>query len=191
VLIMPSPGADPAAFRALIEEVVTLVERSPGRCSPVPADGPTMRWPPQGVELESHAAPGDARWRRAGVLARTFLYFLIMRCGIRIGSFVPKNYLREVVENSDFCKYDDGLRMILDCTSDLADQLDRRLAAAAGTAVYGLHRQEAAMMTCFTPSPTRSDHVHFIDGAQGGYAAAATALKAKIASVQTAPAPAA
>ena len=36
------------------------------------------------------------------------------------------------------------------------------------------------MMTCFTPSPTRSDHVHFIDGAQGGYAAAATALKAAL-----------
>ena len=37
------------------------------------------------------------------------------------------------------------------------------------------------MMTCFTPSPTRSDHVHFIDGAQGGYAAAAAALKAALA----------
>jgi hypothetical protein len=36
-------------------------------------------------------------------------------------------------------------------------------------------------MTCFTPSPTKSDHVHFIDGAQGGYAAAATALKAALA----------
>jgi hypothetical protein len=34
------------------------------------------------------------------------------------------------------------------------------------------------MMTCFTPSALRSDHVHFIDGAQGGYASAATALKA-------------
>jgi hypothetical protein len=34
------------------------------------------------------------------------------------------------------------------------------------------------MMTCFTPSPTRSDHVHFVDGAQGGYAAASAALKA-------------
>jgi hypothetical protein len=34
------------------------------------------------------------------------------------------------------------------------------------------------MMTCFTPSPTRGDHVHFIDGARGGYASAATALKA-------------
>jgi Protein of unknown function (DUF3095) len=34
------------------------------------------------------------------------------------------------------------------------------------------------MMTCFTPSALRSDHVHFIDGARGGYASAATTLKA-------------
>ena len=48
----------------------------------------------------------------------------------------------------------------------------------AGIVRYGLHRQDAAMMTCFTPSALRSDHVHFIDGARGGYASAATALKA-------------
>jgi hypothetical protein len=33
------------------------------------------------------------------------------------------------------------------------------------------------MMTCFTPSPVNPNHVHFIDGAQGGYALAAAALK--------------
>ena len=44
-----------------------------------------------------------------------------------------------------------------------------------------LHRQDAALMTCFTPSVMRSDHVHFIDGARGGYATAATALKAMMA----------
>jgi hypothetical protein len=103
-----------------------------------------------------------------------------MRFGIRVGGFVPATYLRQVVENSDFRKYDDGLRMILDCTPALADTLERRLATARGIALCGLHRQSAAMMTCFTPSPTRSDHVHFIDGAEGGYAAAATALKAGI-----------
>jgi Protein of unknown function (DUF3095) len=180
VLILPSPGADQAAFRALIEDIVALVEQSPDAGRPVPAGGPDMRWPPQGVELESRAAPGDRRLRRATVLAQTFLYYLIMRFGIRIGSFVPATYMQQVVENSDFRKYDDGLRMILDCTPDLADTLDLRLAAASGTARYGLHRQEAAMMTCFTPSPTRSDHVHFIDGADGGYAAAATALKSGV-----------
>jgi len=84
---------------------------------------------------------------------------------------------QQVVEKSDFRKYDDGLRMILDCTAELAAALTQRLAAAAfaGVVRFGLHRQDAAMMTCFTPSPLRSDHVHFIDGARGGYASAATA----------------
>jgi hypothetical protein len=34
------------------------------------------------------------------------------------------------------------------------------------------------MMTCFTPSPMNPNHVHFIDGADGGYALAASVLKA-------------
>ena len=97
-----------------------------------------------------------------------------------VGNFVPKNYLHQVVENSDFRKYDDGLRMVLDCTKELQDALAERLATAAdkGIVRYGLHAQDAAMMTCFTPSVMRADHVHFIDGARGGYASAATALKA-------------
>jgi hypothetical protein len=103
-----------------------------------------------------------------------------MRFGIKVGNFVPSNYVQQVVENSDFRKYDDGLRMILDCTEELRDELEKRLAAAAGNGIvrYGLHSQDAAMMTCFTPSVMRADHVHFIDGARGGYASAATALKA-------------
>ena len=118
--------------------------------------------------------------RRAAVLAHTLFAYVIMRIGISVGGFVPKTYVQQVVENSDFRKYDDGLRMILDCTSELERALTQRLAqaASAGVARYGLHRQDAAMMTCFTPSALRSDHVHFIDGARGGYASAATALKA-------------
>jgi hypothetical protein len=181
LIVLPLPGGDPAAFRALTEEIVALVEASPDAGRPVPAQGPAMGWPPQGVDLETRAAPGDRRLRRAALLAKTFLFFLIMKSGIRIGGFVPATYMRQVVENSDYRKYDDGLRMILDCTPELADALERRLAAATGTARYGLFRQDAAMMTCFTPSPTRSDHVHFVDGARGGYAAAATAMKAALA----------
>jgi hypothetical protein len=69
--------------------------------------------------------------------------------------------------------------MTLDCTPALADRLEARLLAAeqAGIARFGLHRQDSAIVTCFTPSPLRSDHVHFVDGAAGGYAAAASRLK--------------
>lgn len=186
VLVLPCPDVEPAVFRALTEEVVALIEQSPDAGRPLPPGGPQIRWPPQGFELEARTWRSDRRLRRLRVLIRTFFYFLVLRLDIRIGRFVPSTYLRQVVENSDFRKYDDGLRMIVDCTPDLADDLDRRLATAArdGTAFYGLHRQQAAMMTCFTPAASRSDHVHFIDGAQGGYTAAATALKAARAAVK-------
>ena len=117
------------------------------------------------------------------MLANGLFVYLVMRFGISVGGFVPRTYVRQVVENSDFRKYDDGLRMILDCAPELERALTQRLAqgASAGIVKYGLHRQDAAMMTCFTPSALRSDHVHFIDGARGGYASAATALKATLA----------
>jgi hypothetical protein len=181
VLVMPGRAADPPAFRRLIEDVVALVERSPDAGRPVPSNGPPLRWPPAGADFEARAARGGSLLkRRVSVLGFTLFAYLVMRFGISVGGFVPQTYLRQVVENSDFRKYDDGLRMILDCTPELERALTQRLteAAAAGIVRYGLHRQDAAMMTCFTPSPTRSDHVHFIDGARGGYAAAASVLKA-------------
>jgi hypothetical protein len=181
VLVVPARGADPHAFRKAIEDIIEQVERSPDAGRPVPPGGPPLRWPPQGLDYEARAERGGSLFRRrAYVLGRTLFAYVIMRFGITVGGFVPKVYTQQVVENSDFRKYDDGLRMILDCTEELEDALTRRLAAAAeqGILRYGLHRQDAAMMTCFTPSAMRSDHVHFIDGARGGYASAATALKA-------------
>jgi hypothetical protein len=181
VLVVPALDADPVAFRNVIEDIIDLVERSPDAGRPVPPGGPPLRWPPAGVEYEARAARGGSlARRRISVLGRTLFAYVIMRFGIRVGGFVPKVYTRQVVENSDFRKYDDGLRMILDCTEELERALTQRLDAAASHRIirYGLHRQDAAMMTCFTPSAMRSDHVHFIDGARGGYASAATALKA-------------
>jgi hypothetical protein len=41
-----------------------------------------------------------------------------------------------------------------------------------------VHRQRAALITCIVPSFMERDHIHFVDGASGGYAAAAAVLKA-------------
>ncbi|MCK1398552.1 DUF3095 domain-containing protein [Bradyrhizobium sp. 4] len=184
VLVMPTQGADPSAFRKVIEDIIHLVERSPDAGRPVPPQGPPLTWPPQGLDYEARTKRGGPLLaRRASVLAYTLFVYLIMRFNLKVGGFVPKLYKRQLVENSDFRKYDDGLRMILDCTPELERALSDRLATAArdGIVRYGLHQQDAAMMTCFTPSALRSDHVHFIDGARGGYASAATALKAMMA----------
>jgi hypothetical protein len=111
--------------------------------------------------------------------ARTLAAQIIFSTGLRVGGFDPARYRQQLVRNTDFRKFDDGLRMTLDCTPELADRIEAVLvsAQASGAGRYGVHRQTAALMTCFVPSPTRSDHVHFVDGAMGGYAAAAQALK--------------
>jgi len=181
VLVVPGRQATPAAFRSVIEDVVSLVDHSPDAGRPVPQGGPTLTWPPDGLDYEARAAHrGPLLLRRVSLLGFSLFAFLIMRFGIKVGGFVPKTYVEQVVANSDFRKFDDALRMVVDCTPELGQELERRLAAAAavGAVRYGLHRQDAAMMTCFTLSPTRSNHVHFIDGARGGYASAAIALKA-------------
>src|SRR3954466_14370847 len=146
VLVMPARGADPSAFRKVIEDVIHLVERSPDSGRPVPPQGPPLKWPPQGLDYEARAARGGPLFkRRAGVLVYTLFAYLLMRFDIKIGGFVPKVYKRQVVENSDFRKYDDGLRMILDCTPELERALSDCLATAARDRVvhYGLYRQDA------------------------------------------------
>jgi hypothetical protein len=38
-------------------------------------------------------------------------------------------------------------------------------------------------MTCFVPTPLSRDHMHFIDGASGGYAVAASQISGKTLSI--------
>ena len=182
LVVTPRARANPNDFRAVVEAVTRIVEKTPDASRPLPGQGLQLKWPPQGYDLEARAsrrAGESIRARKAKVLAQTLLYFLIMWSGLRIGRFIPAKYTRELIENSDFRKFDDSLRMVLDCTPELAAEIEDCLktAMAKGVVRYGAHRQDAAMMTCFTPSPVNPNHVHFIDGAQGGYALAATALK--------------
>jgi Protein of unknown function (DUF3095) len=182
LVVTPGPRANLDKFRAAIEAVTRIVEKTPDASRPLPGQGLKLKWPPQGVDLEARAsrrAGESVAARKAKVLALTFLYFLIMRFRLRVGRFVPQKYESELIENSDFRKFDDSLRMVLDCTSELAEEIETYLKAAAADGIvrYGTHKQDAAMMTCFAPSPANPNHVHFIDGADGGYALAATAMK--------------
>ncbi len=182
LVVAPGANADAEAFRAAIEEIARIVEKTPDASRPVPGQRLRFTWPPAGADLEARAsrrAGESIRTRKIKVLAQTFFYFLILRFSITVGAFIPAKYTRELIDNSDFRKFDDSLRMVLDCTAALADEIEQHLTGCAtqGTVRYGTHRQSAAMMTCFTPSPTRSNHVHFIDGAMGGYAMAASAMK--------------
>ena len=181
LVVAPVTHGDPA-FRVLIQELLADLEDSSEVARPVPDEAPGVSWPPPGVDLEARASrhAGESFFlRRQKVLLGTLLAYVIMKLGVRLGEFDPARYRREVVENSDFRKFDESLRMTLDCTPGAADRIETRLSAArtANIARFGLHRQPAAIMTCIVPSIFESNHVHFVDGAAGGYALAAKQLK--------------
>jgi hypothetical protein len=182
LVVAPGPDATPQTFRAVVEAVTRIVEKTPDASRPLPGQELKMKWPPAGYDLEARASrkPGESIGaRKVKVLAKTLVFFVIVHFKLRVGRFIPEKYVSQLIANSDFRKFDDSLRMVLDCTKELADEIEDylRAAAADGVVKFGTHRQTAAMMTCFTPSPTNANHVHFIDGADGGYATAASVMK--------------
>jgi len=182
LIALPAAAVDPDRFRQFIAEILALAEGGADVGRPLPEGGPAVKWPPAGFDLEAKTARAKTGKRfgaRLGLMLRTFGAYLIFRTGLHIGGFDPARYRRELVDNTDFRKFDDGLRMTLDCAPALADRLEDllRKAEADGVAVSGTHRQSAALLTCFVPAATRSDHIHFVDGAMGGYSAAARVVK--------------
>lgn len=180
LIILPTASTDPEAFNTLVNRVLVLAEgQEAGR--PMSDRGPPLASPFKGfgIEAKTVRTGGFHLWPLARLAAGRLAAFMIFRTGRSFGGFDPVQYRHQLVENTDFRKFDDGLRMTLDCTPALADRLDVLLQEAErqGIARHGLHRQEAALMTCFVPSPSRSDHIHFVDGAMGGYAMAAQAMK--------------
>jgi hypothetical protein len=71
------------------------------------------------------------------VLAAKLISFLVIRLGIRLRDFDPAVYRHDVVENSDFRKFDDSLRMTFDCAPAIADRIEARLARAESAGVAG------------------------------------------------------
>jgi hypothetical protein len=183
VLAIPLDRADHVSIRAALADILGLIEAGPRMGRPLPGEGPPLSWPPSGWAIEARLRGpllGSRVLRKAQILIRTGLSLAIFRSGLTLGRFSPRRYLREVVANTDFRKFDDGLRMTVACDAATADTIEARLRAAraAGLLRYGLHRQGAAILTCITPSAVAADHVHFVDGAGGGYALAARQLKA-------------
>lgn len=183
IIAVPAPGVRAADFQALVADVVALAGQQERGGHPVPLEGPEVSFVTKNVDIEARAAaPLGQRWKaRLGILAQIALTVLLVKLNRPLGRFDPDVYRRDVGDNSDFRKFDDGLKMTLDLDGEAFRRIEERLSRAekAGICRFGLHRQNSALMTCIVASPLQRDHIHFIDGAQGGYAMAAANLKAK------------
>jgi hypothetical protein len=147
-----------------------------GNWCPVSQSNMRFKWPPPGGAIER--AIGRSWFR---VYGESFFATLSTATGRTIGGYNGRAYDASVPAHSDYRKFADSLRMVIDCSTREADGIEKLLTFAKerGAIDFGLHRASSALMTCFVSNTDDGGHVHFIDGADGGYTLAAQQLKAK------------
>lgn len=179
--LIVSGARDPGGVHRLVHAIAARG----GNPAPVRTDNLRPRWPPKGLMVEARVRRG--RWPVAfgalRVLAESLLAAVVLGWNRPLGTFDPVAYRQEIVDHTDFSKCDDVLSLVLDCDEDAISEIRRELdrRAEAGELRYGMHLSETALMTCLVTSLGNHEHVHFVDGGNGGYAMAARGLKGTVA----------
>ena len=182
IIAVPRDAAPAADFERLVGALLALLGDQDRDGHPVPIAGPTFAWLPDGLDYEARAAarPGRRLLARARILCMLAIAQASDAAGRPVGTFDAPRYRADTAANSDFRKFDDGLKLTVDVSNGVSDEIEELLRHASrdGTCRYGIHRQDDALVTCIVPSFSERNHMHFIDGAGGGYAMAAAMLKA-------------
>lgn len=119
-------------------------------------------------------------WRIKG---EAFITSLAMKLNIPIKvNWYKLNKLKDYqVAASDFKKFDGSLKLVLNCQTAARKEWEACLKGLRqkGKIYYGIHVADRAIMTCLLHSGSEQE-VHFIDGADGGYALAAKMMKGQM-----------
>jgi hypothetical protein len=92
-----------------------------------------------------------------------------------------KYYLTSLVDMSDTLVIDGRINTVISGTPEQRALLQAALDTieASGEILYGLHVSRESVISCYVRN-LNDRHVHFVDGAEGGYTMAAAMLKRKI-----------
>ncbi|MGI9402049.1 MAG: DUF3095 family protein [Rhizobiaceae bacterium] len=183
VSIIVEPGKDvkPEEFSNAVGFLLAYEASDRTSPNPVPKEGPNAGWPSSGMDIETRTSKhgGSYIWARTKLVAETIFAWILFRFSISVGGFDPDHYRRYTSLNTDFRKVQDGLRMTLSLGEDQLADIKSRLETLRqeGKIRFGICVQDSAVLTCYVTSVTQDDHMHFLDGAGGGYAEAASNMR--------------
>ena len=181
LLVLARAKNSQAAYRTLLKFLDDILDGDAKSACPVHTSNMTYR---SLARLLSDEGRLHRHWLSGAFMARAaeiLLSVLAFKFGIHWG-FDAKKYADSIDTHADFRKFDDILRMVVDCTKDQAARI-RELLERLRTreeVYYGLHESDSALMTCFVNGIEEGRHIHFIDGSGGGYAMAAKQYKAQL-----------
>ena len=175
-----------AILREFLEKLSAGMGTDLSQAGPVNSESLRFRWPPKGLVAEAKATRAGKSFARRliEVYAGSFIQWILELFKVQGGGYNPPAYRKEMRTNSDYCKFDDVLRMVLDCTIDqvasIRELLD--LMHATGQIDFGIFETEQALMTCLLFDLDSSQHLHLIDGDDGGFWSASEGYKVQLSS---------
>jgi hypothetical protein len=113
-------------YREVLARLGEVFGADPNGYRPVKVENMVFRWPPKGLKAEALATKGEqSYWRRLLWLYwNSFIQFLLEKFDLSGGGYDAPVYRQELRENSDYRRFDDTLRMVLDCTTEEVRAID-------------------------------------------------------------------
>ncbi len=164
-----------AAFKKVIDKVDEIYGE-PQKRKPITIDKLKIKSTLAKISLEMRAKVGGfkpmylfSNWIKASL---AFFYFKTKK---------GKVYLTNLVDMSDTLVIDGKINTVITGTPQQREHLEKALdeIEKSGEIFYGLFVSKESIMSCYVRN-LNDKHVHFVDGSEGGYTIAATALKKKI-----------
>ena len=171
-------------LKHVLDQINHILGDNMDDCSPVNQRTLNFVWPPKGLKMEAQLTRGEQsvfrRWLY--LLYQSFIQSILERFDLSAGGYNAPVYRQEITTNADFKRFDDTLRLVLDCSNAQTDAIIALLDAMHEDKLiaYGIHKTSQAQMTCLVFSLEQSEHIHFVDGGDGGFWAAAEQYKQQL-----------
>ncbi|WP_267879392.1 DUF3095 domain-containing protein [Sneathiella glossodoripedis] len=178
-------------YDEVLKKLTTILGSKAEDYRPTSRQNLRLRWPPRAAWIEAKLTAAGRGL--LGALYRigwqTAVQMYLEKSGKKAGSYDGAIYRDELIANTDFQRFDDMIRLVLDCRPDQITAIEECLNAfhEQKKIAYGLQSSDNALMTCLVFNMAEGAHVHFVDGGDGGFAFAATGMKRQLAALTSDP----
>ncbi len=179
-------------YDQILKSLTDILGDASDNYRPTSAQNLKLRWPPRAAIIEAKlTAAGKSMLNALYKIGwHTLVQIFLEKTGKKAGSYDGSIYRDELIANTDFQRFDDMIRLVLDCRPDQIAAIEDCLGAyhEAGDIAFGLQSSDSALMTCLVFNMAEGAHVHFVDGGDGGFAYAAAGMKRQLAAMANEPA---
>ncbi len=176
LLVIVKKGVNQAATFKKVIDKLDEIYGEPGTRKPITVSKLKLK-----ATLNKIGTEMRARFGRRKTIYLLSNWFTTMLGSLYFKTKPGKKYLNQLVELSDTLVIDGRINTVISGTTKQREQLQEALDELEqnGEINYGLHVSTESVMSCYVRN-MNEDHIHFVDGAGGGYTKAAGVLKKKI-----------